>query len=68
MAQEGNTVKDRFDALKREIETEMDLDAIFEDEYKAVLAEEIAEDVRAQARKEAEEEMRRRRMTKGISR
>jgi len=53
--------------MKAQLEAEMDLDAIREDEYKAVLAEEIADEVREQARKEAEADIRRRRASKGIS-
>ncbi len=44
----------------------MDLEAIRDAEYMAVLAEEIAHEVRQQARKEAGEEIRRRRIEEDI--
>ena len=58
---------DRFEKLKRTVESEMDLGAIWEDEYKSVLAKEIAAEVREEARKAAEAEILRRRGSKGIS-
>jgi hypothetical protein len=51
---------DRFEKLKREVEQEMDLGEVWTNEYKAVLAREIAREVRERARKEAEEDIRQR--------
>ena len=59
---------DRFEQLKKEVGAGMDLDAIWNDEYKAVLAEEIADEVREEARRQAEADIRKRRLAKGISR
>ena len=52
---------DIFERLKREMENEMDLGAIWTEEYKAVLAKEIVEEVKQRARKEAEDDIRDRR-------
>lgn len=60
---------DGFEGMKRQVEDEMDLGGIWAEEYKAVLAKEIAREVRERARKEAEEDMRQRSAGKmGISR
>ncbi|HLG94734.1 MAG TPA: hypothetical protein VKX49_00335 [Bryobacteraceae bacterium] len=59
-------MNDHFENLKRQVEDEMDLEAIRDAEYMAVLAEEIAHEVRQQARKEAGEEIRRRRIEEDI--
>ncbi len=60
---------DSFERMKRSVEGEMDLGAIWAEEYKEVLAKEIAREVRERARKEAEEDIRQRSAGKtGISR
>jgi hypothetical protein len=59
---------DRFEELKNEVRDEMDLEAIWEDEYKSLLAEEIADEVRAEARKQAEADIRKRSASRAISR
>jgi hypothetical protein len=64
MATTEITMNERFARLKKEVEGEMDLDAIWEEEYKAALAEEMADDVRTEARKEAEADIRKRRTSK----
>ena len=52
---------DRFEELKNEVRDEMDLEAIWDEEYKSLLAEEIADEVRGEARKQAEADIRKRR-------
>ena len=44
----------RIEELRREAESEMDIDAIWEDEYKAVMAREIFQETKEDARKQAE--------------
>lgn len=48
----------RIEHMKRTIESELDLGGIWLEEYKAVLAQEMAEDVRREARKQAEADIR----------
>ncbi len=59
---------DRFEQLKKEVGAGMDLNAIWNDEYKSALAEAIADEVREEARKQAEADIRKRRLAKGLSR
>ena len=60
---------DGFERMKRQVEDEMDLGGICAEEYKAVLAKEIAREVRERTRQEAEEDIRQRSAGKtGISR
>jgi hypothetical protein len=51
---------DGFERMKRQVEDEMDLGGIWAEEYKAVLAKEIAREVRERERKEAKEDIRQR--------
>jgi hypothetical protein len=44
----------RIEELRREAESEMDIDAIWEDEYKAVMAREIYQETKDEARRQAE--------------
>jgi nitrogen regulatory protein PII-like uncharacterized protein len=71
MAQEGNTMQDelsRIENLRKETESEMDIETIWDDAYKAVMAKEIAEETRAEARKQAEADiLKRRSAKKGVS-
>jgi hypothetical protein len=48
----------RIEHMKRTVESELDLGGIWLEEYKAVLAQEMAEDVRREARKQAEADIR----------
>ncbi len=48
----------RMEQMKRTIESELDLGEIWIEEYKAVLGQEMAEDVRREARKQAEADIR----------
>ncbi len=57
-----------FDKLRAELEKQLDLDSIREREYRAVLREQIVNEVRRQARQEAEEEIARLHMLNRISR
>jgi hypothetical protein len=62
-------MSDGFERMKRQVEDEKDLGGIWAEEYKAVLAKEIAREFRDRARKEAEGDIRRRSAGKtGISR
>lgn len=54
----------RIEDLRRETESEMDIEAIWDDAYKAVMAKEIAEETRAEARKQAEADILKRRNAK----
>jgi len=58
----------RIEDLRRETESEMDIETIWDDAYKAVMAKEIAEETRAEARKQAEADiLKRRNAKKGVS-
>lgn len=51
----------RIDRWMQEVKSKMHLDAIWNDEYEAVLAEEIAVEVRQEARAQAEADIHERR-------
>lgn len=58
----------RIENLRKETESEMDIETIWDDAYKAVMAKEIAEETRAEARKQAEADiLKRRSAKKGVS-
>ena len=58
----------RIEELVRETKFDMDLGQIWHDEYKAVMAEELAEEVKQAARKQAEVDILvRRRAKKDVS-
>ena len=58
----------RIENLRKETESEMDIETIWDDAYKAVMAKEIAEETRAEARKQAEADiLKRRNAKKGVS-
>ena len=58
----------RIERMVRETEFAMDLGELFDQEYKAVMAEELAEEVRQEARKQAEADILvRRKVKKDVS-